>query len=534
MGKVTKKTPRSKKGRTVSYPEIPLRLALAQVNSLVGGFKANAERVKSTCAQARKMGADVVLFPELMLTGYPPEDLLFKKSFIKDCRETLKTLAPFTRGLTAVIGFAEQKGKHLYNSAALMCDGKHIATYRKMLLPNYGVFDEKRYFNAGEEPVRFSLKGAQIGLTICEDIWQESGPGKTLCQKGGVDLLLNISSSPYHKGKARREMIIKRAKYYKCPIAYVNLVGGQDELVFDGQSLIVDAKGKIIAQGNSFEEEIIFANITLPAKVNKPKASGIKSYKAPASLSKVKKVAPLPPCAYMEKSEEEEVYSALVLGTRDYIKKNGFSKVVLGLSGGIDSSLTAAIAVDALGPDQVVGVLMPSPHSSKGSVDDALALAKNLKIKTFTFHILAAMKAYEYILKEKFWSTEPGLAEENLQARIRGNLLMALSNKFGWMVLTTGNKSETSMGYCTLYGDMAGGFAVIKDVPKILVYKLARWLNREQEIIPQNVLTKEPSAELRPGQRDTDSLPPYDLLDPVLLRYIEKDRQFPQRPQYCR
>ena len=523
MGKVTKKTPRSKKGRTVSYPEIPLRLALAQVNSLVGGFKANAERVKSTCAQARKMGADVVLFPELMLTGYPPEDLLFKKSFIKDCRETLKTLAPFTRGLTAVIGFAEQKGKHLYNSAALMCDGKHIATYRKMLLPNYGVFDEKRYFNAGEEPVRFSLKGAQIGLTICEDIWQESGPGKTLCQKGGVDLLLNISSSPYHKGKARREMIIKRAKYYKCPIAYVNLVGGQDELVFDGQSLIVDAKGKIVAQGNSFEEEIIFANITLPAKVNKPKASGIKSYKAPASLSKVKKVAPLPPCAYMEKSEEEEVYSALVLGTRDYIKKNGFSKVVLGLSGGIDSSLTAAIAVDALGPDQVVGVLMPSPHSSKGSVDDALALAKNLKIKTFTFHILAAMKAYEYILKEKFWSTEPGLAEENLQARIRGNLLMALSNKFGWMVLTTGNKSETSMGYCTLYGDMAGGFAVIKDVPKILVYKLARWLNREQEIIPQNVLTKEPSAELRPGQRDTDSLPPYDLLDPVLLRYIEED-----------
>jgi len=523
MGKVTKKTPRSKKGRTVSYPEIPLRLALAQVNSLVGGFKANAERVKSTCAQARKMGADVVLFPELMLTGYPPEDLLFKKSFIEDCRETLKKVAPFTKGLTAVIGFAEQKGKHLYNSAALMCDGKHVATCRKMLLPNYGVFDEKRYFTEGDEPVRFSLKGAQIGLTICEDIWQESGPGKTLCQKGGVDLLLNISSSPYHKGKARREMIIKRAKYYKCPIAYVNLVGGQDELVFDGQSLIVDAKGKIIAQGNSFEEEIIFANITLPAKVNKPKASGIKSYKAPASLSKVKKVAPLPPCAYMEKSEEEEVYSALVLGTRDYIKKNGFSKVVLGLSGGIDSSLTAAIAVDALGPDQVVGVLMPSPHSSKGSVDDALALAKNLKIKTFTFHILAAMKAYEYILKEKFWSTEPGLAEENLQARIRGNLLMALSNKFGWMVLTTGNKSETSMGYCTLYGDMAGGFAVIKDVPKILVYKLARWLNREQEIIPQNVLTKEPSAELKPGQRDTDSLPPYDLLDPVLLCYIEED-----------
>ena len=525
MARVTKKTAKSKNGRTLSREGVSLRLALAQVNGLVGGFKANAEKVKSTCAQARKMGTDVVLFPELVLTGYPPEDLLFKKSFIENCRETLKKLAPFTRGLTAVIGFAEQKGKHLYNSSALMCDGKHIATYRKMLLPNYGVFDEKRYFTEGKKPVRFSLKGAQIGLTICEDIWEESGPGKTLCQKGGVDLLLNISSSPYHKGKARRQMIIKRAKSYKCPIAYVNLVGGQDELVFDGQSLIVDAKGRIIVQGNSFEEEIIFTDVTLPIKTRTKKAApkAIRSYRAPASLSKVKIKKTLPTHTYREKSQEEEVYSALVLGTRDYICKNGFSKVVLGLSGGIDSSLTAAIAVDALGPDNVVGVLMPSPHSSKGSVDDALALAKNLNIKTFTFHIVSAMKAYEYILKEMFWSTDPGLAEENLQARIRGNLLMALSNKFGWMVLTTGNKSEISMGYCTLYGDMAGGFAVIKDVPKTLVYKLSHWLNREREIIPQNVLTKEPSAELRPDQRDTDSLPPYDLLDPVLLRYIEED-----------
>ena len=525
MARVTKKTAKSKNGRTLSREGVSLRLALAQVNGLVGGFKANAEKVKSTCAQARKMGADVVLFPELVLTGYPPEDLLFKKSFIENCRETLKKLAPFTRGLTAVIGFAEQKGKHLYNSSALMCDGKHIATYRKMLLPNYGVFDEKRYFTEGEKPVRFSLKGAQIGLTICEDIWEESGPGKTLCQKGGVDLLLNISSSPYHKGKARRQMIIKRAKSYKCPIAYANLVGGQDELVFDGQSLIVDAKGRIIVQGNSFEEEIIFTDVTLPIKTRTKKAApkAIRSYRAPASLSKVKIKKTLPTHTYREKSQEEEVYSALVLGTRDYICKNGFSKVVLGLSGGIDSSLTAAIAVDALGPDNVVGVLMPSPHSSKGSVDDALALAKNLNIKTFTFHIVSAMKAYEYILKGTFYGTDPGLAEENLQARIRGNLLMALSNKFGWMVLTTGNKSEISMGYCTLYGDMAGGFAVIKDVPKMLVYKLSHWLNREREIIPQNVLTKEPSAELRPDQRDTDSLPPYDLLDPVLLRYIEED-----------
>ncbi len=520
-----KKTVKTKK--TVSGTEISLRLALAQINGRVGGFKVNAEKVKSACAKARKMGADVVLFPELTLTGYPPEDLLFKKSFIKECKETLRKIVPYTRGLTAVIGFAEQKGKHLYNSLALICDGKHIATYQKMLLPNYGVFDEKRYFTEGVEPVRFSLKGAQIGLTICEDIWEESGPGKTLSQKNGIDLLLNISSSPYHKGKgkARRQMIIKRAKTYQCPIAYVNLVGGQDELVFDGQSLVVGADGKIIAQGNSFEEEMIFAEVTLSPKNRKAKASRIKSYKAPASLSKSKnkKLPQLPPGEYREKSLEEEIYSALVLGTRDYICKNEFSKVVLGLSGGIDSSLTAAIAVEALRAHNVVGVLMPSPYSSKGSVDDALALAKNLDIETITFPIETAMKAYDSILKDAFRGTMPGLAEENLQARIRGNLLMALSNKMGWMVLTTGNKSEFSMGYCTLYGDMAGGFAVIKDVPKILVYELCHWLNGKKEIIPKNVLTKAPSAELRPDQKDTDSLPPYDLLDPVLLQYIEQD-----------
>ncbi len=519
-----KNVSKTKKGQTSASREgISLRLALAQVNGLVGGFKANAEKVKSICTKARKMGADVVLFPELMVTGYPPEDLLLKKSFVEDCQKTLEKLASVTRGLTAVIGFAEQEGKHLYNSAALMCDGKHVATARKMLLPNYDVFDEKRYFTEGDEPLRFSLKGVQIGLTICEDIWEESGPGKSLSKH--IDLLLNISSSPYHKGKAqeRRQMIIKRAKTYKCPIAYVNLVGGQDELVFDGHSLVVGADGEILAQGNSFTEEIIYTDIALSPKPSKPNPSKIQSVKAPASLSKFKKFVQLSANVYSEKSEEEEIFSALVLGTRDYIRKNGFTKVVLGLSGGIDSSLAAAVAVDALGPQNVVGVLMPSPHSSKGSVDDSLALAKNLNIKTFTFPIVPAMKAYDDILKEVFKDTESGLAEENLQARIRGNLLMALSNKLGWMVLTTGNKSEISMGYCTLYGDMAGGFAVIKDVPKILVYELSHWLNRDKIIIPKNVLTKEPSAELRPDQLDTDSLPPYDLLDPVLLRYIEED-----------
>ena len=502
---------------------VSLRLALAQVNGLVGGFKANAEKVKSVCAKVRKMGADVVLFPELMVTGYPPEDLLLKEKFIEDCQKTLKKIASTTHGLTAVVGYAEKEAGKLYNSAALICDGKYVATARKMLLPNYGVFDEKRYFTEGEEPLRFSLKGAQIGLTICEDIWEESGPGKSLSKH--IDLLINISSSPYHKGKAqvRRQMIIKRAKAYKCPIAYVNLVGGQDELVFDGHSLVVGSDGGIIAQANSFEEEVLFFDITLPSKNSKAKARGIRSVKAPASLSKIIKLKELPAHSYIEKSEEEEVYSALVLGTRDYIRKNGFSKVILGLSGGVDSSLTAAIAVDALGAANVVGVLMPSPHSSTGSINDSLELAKNLKIKTFTLPIVSAMKAYEYILQETFKDTEPGLAEENLQARIRGNLLMALSNKFGWMVLTTGNKSEFSMGYCTLYGDMAGGFAVIKDVPKVLVYQLSNWLNSDKIIIPENVLNKEPSAELRPDQKDTDSLPPYELLDPVLLCYIEED-----------
>ena len=502
---------------------VSLRLALAQVNGLVGGFKANAEKVKSVCAKVRKMGADVVLFPELMVSGYPPEDLLLKEKFIEDCQKTLKKIVSTTHGLTAVVGYAEKEAGKLYNSAALICDGKHVASARKMLLPNYGVFDEKRYFTEGEEPLRFSLKGAQIGLTICEDIWEESGPGKSLSKN--IDLLLNISSSPYHKGKAkiRRQMIIKRAKAYKCPIAYVNLVGGQDELVFDGHSLVVGSDGGIIAQANSFEEAVLFFDITLPSKNCKAKARGIRSVKTPAALSKINKLKALPTHSYIEKSEEEEVYSALVLGARDYIRKNGFSKVILGLSGGIDSSLTAAIAVDALGSANVVGVLMPSPHSSTGSINDSLELAKNLNINTFTFPIVSAMQAYEYILQETFKGTEPGLAEENLQARIRGNLLMALSNKFGWMVLTTGNKSEFSMGYCTLYGDMAGGFAVIKDVPKVLVYQLSNWLNCDKIIIPENILNKEPSAELRPDQKDTDSLPPYELLDPVLLRYIEED-----------
>ena len=503
-----------------------LRIALAQMNSMVGDFDYNTNKIKSHLKQARKMGADVILFPELAITGYPPEDLLLKESFLKNSHKAMEKIIPHTRGLTAIVGFAEKHGNAIYNSAALLCDGKHVGTCRKMLLPNYGVFDEKRYFQEGDTPVRFALKGATLGITICEDIWEESGPGKTLCSKGGVDLLLNISSSPFHKGKdkTRIKMIQQRARSYRSHIAYVNLVGGQDELVFDGQSLMVTPDGEIVTQGNSFAEELIFSDIAITPKPKKKSSINIKTYRAPAELSKQKKYPALPSHIYRKKTELEKIFSALVLGTRDYISKNGFSKVVLGLSGGIDSALTAAIAAQALGPENVVGVLMPSPYSSEGSVQDSLDLAKNINIETLTLPIEKAMKAYDHILAKPFKGTDSGLAEENLQARIRGNLLMALSNKMGWMVLATGNKSEFSVGYCTLYGDMAGGFAVIKDVPKVWVYKISRWLNDEKEIIPESIITKEPSAELRPDQRDTDSLPAYDLLDPVLLKYIEEDK----------
>ena len=505
-----------------------LRVALAQINLVVGDFNFNAEKIKQHLKQAKRMGADVVLFPELAVTGYPPEDLLLKESFLKQCDKNLKKISRYTKGLTAIIGFAEEKGKAIYNSAALLCDGRHIGTCRKMLLPNYGVFDEKRYFHEGNSPVRFRLKGAMLGITICEDLWEDSGPGKILCGQGNVDLLLNISSSPFHKGKGktREKMIQQRARSYRSHIAYVNLVGGQDELVFDGQSLVVAPDGKIMIRGNSFTEELICADIALNPKSPKKLFSktNIRSYQIPASLSKQKKYPPLSVYAYNKKSEVENIFSALVLGTQDYVSKNGFSKAVLGLSGGIDSALTAVVASKALGAKNVIGVLMPSPHSSEGSVQDSLSLAKNLGIQTLILPIEKAMKAYDQILGKVFKGTDSDLAEENIQARIRGNLLMALSNKKGWMVLATGNKSEFSVGYCTLYGDMAGGFAVIKDVPKIWVYKISHWVNSKKEIIPESILTKAPSAELRPDQKDTDTLPPYDLLDPILLKYIEEDK----------
>jgi NAD+ synthase (glutamine-hydrolysing) len=522
--------PSTRKSSVRKPKAVALRVALAQINTTVGDFKGNAAKIKSSLQQARKAQADLVLFPELTLTGYPPEDLLLKKDFIQRNLETLNKVASVTKGLTAVIGYAEPAKSALFNSAALISDGKILGSCRKMLLPNYGVFDEKRYFQEGTHPFLFTYKGLKLGLTVCEDIWEIDGPGERLSVEGQVDAILNISSSPYYKGKglAREEMIRERAREYQAIMIYANLVGGQDELVFDGQSLIVAPDGLLIAKGREFAEEMIVVDLAIIPKRReksspaKGKAS-IKTCRVALPSGQVGGKPTLPVRTIEPLGEMQEVFGALVLGTRDYVRKNGFNKVVIGLSGGVDSALTAAVAVEALGAENVVGVMMPSPHSSKGSVDDSKQLARNLKIRIHTLPIKKAMRAYDGILKEAFAGTETGVAEENLQARIRGNLLMALSNKFGWLVLTTGNKSEVSVGYCTLYGDMAGGYAVIKDVPKTWVYPICRWLNANKEVIPENILTKPPSAELRPDQKDTDMLPDYALLDPLLEKYVEGD-----------
>jgi NAD+ synthase (glutamine-hydrolysing) len=512
--------------------QLNLRVAISQMNSIVGDFKYNAQRIKNCLREATKFGADLILFPELTLTGYPPEDLLLKDEFIEKNKKTLKHVALDVKKIVAVVGYVEKEKKRLYNSAALLHEGKVLGNYRKMILPNYGVFDEKRYFVEGDEPTCFEMNGVKIGLTICEDIWEIDGPGQKICEEGKADVLLNISSSPYFKGKgkARERMMRQRARQYKAHIVYANLIGGQDELVFDGHSLVVAPDGTFLAKGNAFKEEMIYADLKIDPKtvkqnLKKSKKSLIKTYHVPTVLNRVNKPVILK--RRVRRMEPiEEVFKALVLGTRDYIKKNSFSKATIGLSGGIDSALTAVIAVKAIGAQNVVGITMPSDYSSRGSVDDSEALAKNLGIRVISLPISRAMIAYDKILSKVFKNLPTDTTEENLQARVRGNLMMALSNKMGWLVLTTGNKSELSVGYCTLYGDMAGGFAVIKDVPKTLVYRLSEWINKNEGnfLIPEKIITKEPSAELRPGQKDTDSLPQYSVLDEVLARYIEEDK----------
>ncbi|HUU54014.1 MAG TPA: NAD+ synthase [Armatimonadota bacterium] len=513
-----------------------LRIALAQINVTVGDLEGNGNRIVAAVREAESVGADIVAVPELALTGYPPEDLLLKPEFIGASRRALEKVAAETpEGMVAVVGVADREDD-LYNAAALLHGGRVAAVYRKNFLPTYGVFDEDRYFRAGSERPVFRVAGGVIGVSVCEDIWYPDGPPTAQALDGGAELLVNISSSPYCMGRfeTRREMLATRAADTGAFIAYVNLVGGQDELVFDGQSMIFAPDGEVLARGPAFEEAMIVADVDLDAafqrRLHDPRRR--KRAREPESPAMTITEGPRegkpglgPPLMAEFLVREDEVYRALVVGTRDYVRKNGFEKVVVGVSGGVDSSLVAAIAADALGPENVVGVSMPSRYSSEGSKTDSAALAKSLGIEMKTMPIEEAHAAYESMLAPHA-KEAPSVVLENVQARIRGNVLMALSNAHGWLVLTTGNKSEISTGYCTLYGDMAGGFAVLRDVPKTLVYELAKHRNESagREVIPQSVIDKVPSAELRPEQKDTDSLPPYEVLDPILKAYVEDDR----------
>ncbi|MFH0942391.1 MAG: NAD+ synthase [Chloroflexota bacterium] len=520
-----------------------LRLGMAQVNTTVGDFSGNTEIILKYLDKARALKVDLVTFPELALCGYPPEDLLLKPQFIEENLKTLERVVQASRGIAAVIGFVDADGG-IYNAAAVICNGKLVGKYHKILLPNYGVFDEYRYFRPGSECPVYTIGGVGVGVTICEDMWQEIGPDNFQA-RAGAGLIINISASPYHMGKGslRKKLFADRARDNLAVLAYNNLVGGQDELVFDGDSFVLDEKGEIIARGRQFEEDLIVADLDIEAayqsRLHDPgwqkKSAAQKSpwHLAAITVSEAPPGRQKPSLPTREVAEYEptaEVYHALVLGTGDYIRKNGFARVLIGLSGGIDSSLVAAIATEALGAGGVVGVAMPSRYSSASSLTDARQVAQNLGIELLTVPIEAVFSAYLKALAPFFAKVKPDTTEENIQARIRGNLLMALSNKFGWLVLTTGNKSEMATGYTTLYGDMAGGFAVIKDVPKTLVYQLCRYLNQRAggDLIPKRVMDKAPSAELRPNQKDSDSLPLYEQLDPVLTAYVEEDKSVEQ------
>ncbi len=514
-----------------------MRFSLVQRNFTVGGITENADKMISDINEVKNLHPDFIVFPELSLVGYPPEDLLLKHSFIDKNIEELNRVVKATNGMNPVVivGFVDKKDD-IFNSAAVIQNGQLLGIYHKILLPNYGVFDEKRYFAAGTAPLNVNYSGVKVGISICEDIWVPDGPAIDEVSSGAM-ILLNISSSPYNllKGLTREEMLKVRASDSRAAVVYVNSVGGQDELVFDGHSLVVDEAGKIIGRGPDFEESIITVDITIPtiisANLHDPRRRERKREVTVQTVSAKVHEEKRPDVETVSSTSlqlEEEIFKALVLGVRDYVKKNGFKKVLIGLSGGIDSSLVAAVATESLGANNVIGVLMPSMYSSKSSVEDSKKLADNLGIKTHIIPIKNVFDSYINALKKTFKETSQGIAEENLQARIRGNYLMALSNKFGWLVLTTGNKSEMSVGYATLYGDMAGGFAVIKDLYKTVVYKVARWYNSKKgrDVIPNSVLVKAPSAELRPNQVDQDSLPPYEILDGILDLYVEKDLSF--------
>ena len=558
-----------------------IRLALAQINLTVGDLPGNTARMLDYLQQAREAGADLVAFPELATTGYPPEDLLFKKSFVDANVEAMEEVVAASGEMVVVLGYVKPRAAGIANSAAVGFGGRLIDTYDKIFLPNYGVFDEERYFVKGNACPVYELDDVRIGVNVCEDIWYETGPS-TVQRQAGAELIININASPFHAGKSkyRRDNIVaSRATENGLFIAYLNTVGGQDELVFDGNSMVCDPWGQVLARGPAFQEAMILADINLDrappqnfpspsggglgwersllSEVGSPKTITIPSYPGEwLGRESISNRPPLPPPDHFaldqesgESDEIEEIYRALVLGTRDYLHKTGFRKAIVGLSGGIDSALTAVVAADALGPENVLGITMPSRYSSGGSVDDSAELARNLGVQFWEIPIEPAHTAFTDMLAERFAGTEPNVAEENVQARIRGNVLMTVSNKFGWIVLTTGNKSEMAMGYATLYGDMAGGFAVLKDVDKMTVYALSRWRNANghkfplpsvgahscaplqgegvsgRDIIPRAIIDKPPSAELREGQLDEDSLPPYDILDPVIQAYVEDDLQ---------
>ena len=519
-----------------------LRVATCQINTQVGGLEANAERAIAALRVAEEADCDLAVFPELTVTGYPPEDLLLKPGFIADNRRSLERIAAATSRCVAVVGFVDA-GRDLYNAAAVCVQGEVRGVYRKQELPNYSVFDELRYFAPGDDPGQlYLIGGVLVGISICEDAWNPSGPIAAQADSG-AELIVNLNASPYAESKlARRErMLATRAADASCALVYVNQVGGQDELVFDGGSMVFDADGDLMAAAPQFVEDVMVVDIDvepvyrkrlldprgrptdtlLPVEVAFHEEIEVSHQRASEGTS------PAPrPRAPTPLDPDEEVYTALVLGTRDYLGKNGFTDVVIGLSGGIDSSLVAAIAVDAVGAEHVHGVSMPSRFSSDHSRSDAQRLAEALGIDCRTIPIEPAHAALLAMLEPSFEGRPPDLAEENLQSRLRGTTLMALSNKLGWIVLSTGNKSEMAVGYATLYGDTVGGFAVLKDVYKTRVFDLCRWRNRSagREIIPESVIAKPPSAELRPDQRDDQSLPPYDVLDAVLEQYVEHDR----------
>ena len=528
------------------------RLALAQINPTVGDIPGNTAKILDYLERARQAQADLVAFPEMATTGYPPEDLLYKKSFLTENVAAVEKVAGASQDMAVVLGYvnivslereSEHVGPQITNAAALCYDGKLVDTYHKIFLPNYGVFDEQRYFQRGSVCPVYEIGGVSLGVNVCEDIWYPVGP-TTVQRRAGAELIVNINASPFHAGKraSREKMIAERASDHGLVVAYVNTVGGQDELVFDGGSIICDSIGGLVSRGPAFEESLLVADLLFPD----PPANTVPRFDsvdtASVGMSKILTVSG-PNAARKEPLETrtfsramngpEEVYRALVMGTGDYLRKSGFSKALIGMSGGVDSALTAVVAVDALGKDNVVGITMPSRYSSEGSIRDSTQLAENLGMDLWEVPIERAHRAFTDMLEDRFEGTEANVAEENVQARVRGNVLMTVSNKFGWIVLTTGNKSEMAMGYATLYGDMAGGFAVLKDVPKTTVYELCRWRNRQgqafgtiDDVIPSAIIDKPPSAELREDQLDADSLPPYEVLDPVIEAYVEDDLSY--------